>query len=158
MLLCALPVDTLQIAGAQVRCGCVSANVISGKGRSVWELGTNKARWSGRGQRRETSHDAWKVLKLPERHNFEFAWKMLMASIMEEAGCLNMETVRSKDFKLASLDNSLVTWSKVEGMHKLWPSCYGLNCAPASPSSHCSFICWNPNPQSDGIWRWCLWI
>ena len=51
--------------------------------------GANKARSSGRGQGRETGHDAWEILKLPERNHFELVGRMLMASRMKEEGCLN---------------------------------------------------------------------
>lgn len=50
MLLCSRTLDALQIPGAQVGCGCVSASVITGK--RVGGEETNKAGWPREGARK----------------------------------------------------------------------------------------------------------
>ena len=76
MLLCALSMEALQISRAQVRCGCVSAKVISRKGR--WggnKYGKVAGGW-GEEQGREPDHGTKKVLKLSERKLLEFDGRM----------------------------------------------------------------------------------
>lgn len=78
MLLCALPLEALQIPRAQVGCGCVSASVITGKvGRRSGGEETNKAGWlrERAGKRNRLGH-IQKILKGLERNNSESARKM----------------------------------------------------------------------------------
>lgn len=48
----------------------------------------------------------------------------------------------------------LVSRDKVASRRQLpRPPCYGLNVRVSTSK----FVCWNLNPQGDGIGKWCLW-